>query len=151
MKRQPEAKSPPVRIFHPTMPSWRDLREALVFAVLSLLALIGWVREGNVAVLAASLAMTSAALWLAYRGRVFGDPTLIAEPTHVRFRKRGREVSAPWSDIESVSFGPYLRRELWLVRRSGDPIRFSDSMTTAQGERFDMLIEDYLPPPKARR
>jgi hypothetical protein len=60
-------------------------------------------------------------------------------------------VSAPWSDIESVSFGPYLRRELWLVRRSGNPIRFSDSMTTAQGERFDMVFEDYWTPPDEPR
>jgi len=112
------------------------------------LALAGLVREGNVATLAVAAGMTLAALWLAYRGRLLGRPTLITGPTQLCFRKGRREVTAPWSDIERVSFGPYMRRELWLVRRSGAPIRISDSMTTADGERFDMVFEDYWKPPK---
>ena len=148
MNRRRSTKPPPERIFRPTMPSWRELRLVLFFALLSLLALVGLVREGNVATLAVSVGMTLAAAWLAYRGRLFGRPTLIAGPTQLCFRKGRREEIARWSDIERVSFGPYLRSELWLVRRSGAPIRISDSMTTADGERFDMVFEDYWKPPK---
>jgi hypothetical protein len=83
---------------------------------------------------------------LAYRGRLFGNPALIAEPDKVIYRHGRREVVASWDEIESASFGPYRRGELWLVRRDGPPIRFSNSMTTAAGERFDMLLEDYLAP-----
>ena len=143
MKRRRGA-APPTRTFHPTIPSLRELRGALFFAFLSLLALIGWAREGNAAVPTVSIAITLAASWLAYRGRLFGRPTLIAEPDRVRFRKGGREVAVPWSEIERVSFGPYLRGEYWLVRRCGAPVRISNSMTTADGERFDMVIEDYV-------
>jgi hypothetical protein len=146
MNRRGSAQPPPERIFRPTLPSWRELRLVLFFALLSLLALVGLVREGNVATLAVAVGMTVAAAWLAYRGRLLGRPTLVAGPTQLCFRTGRREEIGRWSDIERVSFGPYLRHELWLVRRGGAPIRISDSMTTAGGERFDMVFEDYWKP-----
>jgi hypothetical protein len=124
--------APPSRTFRPTVPTLRELKNALFFAVLSLVGVLGWQREGNAAALLIGLAMTLAASWLAYRGRLFGNPALIAEPDKVIYRHGRREVVASWDEIESASFGPYRRGELWLVRRDGPPIRFSNSMTTAR-------------------
>jgi hypothetical protein len=130
------------------MPTLRETRVAIFFALLSLLGVAGWVREGNAAVPAVAIGLTLAASWLAYRGRLFGNPTLVVDPQQVRLTVGGREISAAWRDVERVSFGPYRRHEIWLVRRDGPPIRFSDSMTTADGERFDMVFDDYLEAPK---
>ena len=132
------------RTFRPTLPPLRDSWPALFFALLSLLALVGWFREGRVGPLLASLGLMAAAVWIAFRLRVLGSPTLTIDRDEVRYRRGKREEVARWSDIEMVSFGPYERKEIWLLRRDGPPIKFSDSMTTTDGERFDMIFDAYL-------
>ena len=133
------------------LPAVRDTLGVIFFGLLSLVGTVGWVREGNPWPMLAALGLMAAGSWLAYRGRLLGAPTLIAQPERISFRRGRHEVSADWDDIERVTFGPYLRKEIWLVRRNGPPISFSDSMTTADGERFDMVFEDYWTPPKERR
>ena len=134
------------RTFRPTRPPFRDSWPVFFFALLSLLALVGWFREGRVGPLMASLALLAAAAWVTYRLRVFGSPTLTIDRDEVRYRCGKREEVARWRDIEAVSSGSYEQKEIWLLRREGPPIKFSDSMTTVDGERFDMVFDDYLEP-----
>lgn len=132
------------RTFRPTLPRFRDSWPVLFFALLSALALVGWFIKGRVGPLLASLGLLAAAAWVSYRLRVLGSPTLTIDRDEVRYRCGKREEVARWSDIEGVSFGPYERKEIWVLRREGSPIKFSDSMTTAGGERFDMVFDEYL-------
>ena len=138
----------PARTFRPSAPPLRDSWPVYFFLLLTILAIVGWLKSGGFAPLLVSLSLLAAATWVSFRIRYVGSPTLEIDRDKVRYRCGRREEVAQWSDVEGVSFGPYERNELWIVRRSGPPIKFSSSMTSASGERFDMVFDDYLPPPK---
>ena len=139
------------RQFRPTLPRLRKSWPVIVFALLTILAAFGWIREGAVAPFLVSFAMMLAASWLYYRIRVFGAPTLDVDRSGLRYRIGRREVTADWTEIENVGWDFY-RDEILFYRRAGRrPIRVSIDMTTRDGERFDMVLEDYWNPPKGRR
>lgn len=133
------------------MPRLRKSWPVIVFGLLTILAAVGWVREGAIAPFLVSFAMMLAATWVYYRIRVVGSPTLDVDSRGLRYRVGRREIAAPWTDIENVGWDFY-RDEILFYRRGGQrPIRVSIDMTTRDGERFDMLVEDYWKPPAERR
>ena len=139
------------RQFQPTHPPLRKSWPILVFGLLTILGAFGVAREGAFAPFLVSLAMMLAASWLHYRMRLVGSPTLEVGPKGLRHRVGRREVHARWSDIADMQWDFY-RDQISLIRKGGlPPIRISIDMTTAAGERFDMLIEDYWKPPKGQR
>lgn len=133
------------------MPRLRKSWPVIVFGLLTILAAVGWVREGAIAPFLVSFAMMLAATWVYYRMRVVGSPTLDVDSRGLRYRVGRREIAAPWTDIENVGWD-FFRDEILFYRRGGQrPIRVSIDMTTRDGERFDMLVEDYWKPPAERR
>ena len=144
-------RKPPPRQFRPTLPSVRKTWPVIVFGLLTILAAVGWAREGVIAPLLVSFAMMLGASWLYYRIRIFGSPTLNVDSTGLRYRIGRREAAARWTEIENVGWDFY-RDEILFYRRGGErPIRVSIDMTTRAGERFDNLVEDYWRQPKRPR
>jgi hypothetical protein len=139
------------RQFRPTLPRLTKSWPVVVFGLLTILAAVGWVREGAAAPFLVSFAMMLGASWLHYRIRVFGSPTLDVDSSGLRYRIGRRDVAAKWTEIENVGWDFY-RDEILFYRRGGErPIRVSIDMTTRDGERFDNLVEDYWNPPTGRR
>ena len=139
------------REFRPTPPRLRDRLTIAVFALLALGGIAGWIRERNAAPAAVALLMTAAGTWLYYRLRVFGSPRLNVDEKGLRYRCGKRDVSAAWTDVVRIE-PEFYRDELRFIRRDGgSPIIVSIDMTTADGERFDMLIEEYWEPAGPRQ
>lgn len=135
------------REFRPTMPKLRERLTVLVFGLLTLGNMVGWIRGRGSAAFVVSFLMLAGGTWLYYRLRVFGSPTLSVDRKGFRYSCGSREVSAAWSEIANVGWN-FDRDEIRFIRKDGGrPVIISIDMTTAEGERFDNLVEDYWKPP----
>ena len=64
------------------------------------------------------------------------------------WRSGKRQESARWRDIAAIQWD-FIRKEIRFMRKDGlPPIRTHNHLVTADGEWFDMLIEEYWNPPK---
>lgn len=121
------------------------------FGLMTLLGAAGWVREGNPWPMLAFLIFMLAASWLHYRLRIIGSPTVEMDHRGLRYRRGTSEEGAAWRDISEIQWDFY-RNEIRFVRSDGrPPIRTHRQLVTADGESFDMLIEEYWTPPRGSR
>ena len=140
------------RRFRPyAKPPLKERLLIIFFGVMTLVGAVGWVREGNPWPTLTFLAFTIAASWLNYRLRIFGSPTIDMDSKGLAWRSGKREESATWREISEIQWD-WIRNEIRFVRSDGQPpIRTHRQLVTADGEWFDMLIEEYWNPPKRKR
>lgn len=118
---------------------------------MTLVGAAGWVREGTTGPMLVFLGFTVASSWLGYRLRIFGSPTIEMDSKGLRYRCGGRAQTASWREISEIQWD-FIRNEIRFMRKDGQkPIRTHRSLVTAEGEWFDMLIEEYWRPPRVRK
>ena len=87
-------------------------------------------------------------IWLWFRQRFPGDPTLRVDAKGMSYVRGNRSRSLKWSEVEAILFDFTLDRMLFVPNDGGKPISMRINMITADGRYWAMLIEEYWKPPK---
>ena len=83
-------------------------------------------------------------LWMLLRLRVPGSPKLRVGPEGMTYVRAGRTQGLGWDDVAAIHILHDPQRELrFLPMAGGPPIVMHRDMVASDGQRFDMLIEEY--------
>lgn len=135
--------------FRPNRPT---LRSILPLAFLGLL-LVGLAaaainRPGSVSPigLAGLALLVAGGAWLLLRNRFPGAPKLRVDRTGMTYERGDRERSLKWDEVAAIHVD-HQRQDLRFVASSAEaPIVMHRDMVSPDGQRFDMLMEDYWLP-----
>ena len=141
--------TPPPLEFRPAWPRLRDLWALIVFGLLAIALFLSMViqRKWDLgAPLAAVTLLLAGGLWIEFRLRFPGSPRLAVDSGGMAYRRGGSEKRLSWDEVAAILV-LHDRSEMRFVLRSGPrPIAMHRDMTTVDGQRFDMLIEEYWSP-----
>jgi hypothetical protein len=90
-------------------------------------------------------------IWLWFRGRFPGDPTLRVDTKGMSYVRSGRERGFKWSEIAAIQADFTLDRMLFVPKSGGKPIVMRINMVSADGRYWAGLIENYWRAPKEPR
>ena len=83
-------------------------------------------------------------LWMWLRLRVPGSPKLTVGPEGLSYQRFGRTRGLGWNEVADIQILHDPQRELrFLPMTGGPPIVMHRDMVASDGQRFDMLIEEY--------
>jgi hypothetical protein len=87
-------------------------------------------------------------LWMWFRQRFPGDPTLRVDARGMSYVRGRRERALKWSEVAAIQVDFTLDRMLFVPKSGAKPIVMHINMVSADGRQWAMLIEDYWRPPK---
>jgi hypothetical protein len=91
-------------------------------------------------------------IWLWFRQRFPGDPTLRVDSKGMTYSRSGRERGLKWTEISEIQADFTLDRMLFVPKSGERPIVMRLNMVSADGRDWAMLIENYWrSPEKGRR
>lgn len=142
-------REPPPRTYKPARTPLRAWRETAFFALLTLVALVNAAIRGEAKLLQPLLAtgpLMLAGWWINMRYRT-GRPSLTIDAEGLVYRRSGRERRLSWSNLERIEMNALPFNVLRLVPKDGSaPIPIDWNMVAADGDRFDMRVDDYWKP-----
>ena len=134
--------------FRPARPSLRSLVPvAYLGLILAALLLVQFFGSAELSLLGLSgmIVLVAGGAWLTTRLRFPGDPRLRVGPDELVYRRGKRERRLSWEAVKAIEVH-HRREEMRFISRSGERITTHRDMVTADGRRFDMLIEHYWLP-----
>jgi hypothetical protein len=88
-------------------------------------------------------------IWLWFRQRFPGEPTLRVDAVGMTYVRGGRERALKWTDVAAILEDFTLDRLLFVPSSGGKAIVMHRNMVSADGRHWAMLIENYWQPPAA--
>ena len=135
--------------FSPARPTLRSiLPVAFLGLLLAGLAAAAIARPGSVSALGlAGLALLVAGgCWLLLRNRFPGAPRLRVDRTGMSFERGGKTRNLSWDEVAAIKVD-HQREDMRFVPVSGEAaIVMNRDMVSVDGQRFDMLMENYWLP-----
>jgi hypothetical protein len=139
------------REFRPAPPGWRDIAPVAFLGLLLLILIVQTLRERispSPVGLTGTALLVAGGCWLLLRLRFPGSPRLRVDGEGMSYTRSGRARGLRWNDVVAI-FVDHTRSEMRFIPGAGGaPIVMHRDMVASDGQRFDMLIEDYWQPPE---
>jgi hypothetical protein len=132
--------------FHPARPPLRRLFPVGFLALMFLIIapkVVADPKPWDVVGLTGGGLLVLGGLWLWFRGRFPGKPTLRVDAEGMTYRRYGRERGLAWSEVAAMPVDFMLERMLFVPKSGGKPIAMHYNMVADDGRAWLMLIEDY--------
>ena len=137
--------------FRPARPPLRKLWPLVVLSPLFLMLaprILMHPTPWDVAGLIGVALLIAGGIWLWFRQRFPGDPTLRVDAEGMSYVRSGRERALKWTEIEAIQADFTLDRMLFVPKSGAKPIAMRLDMVSADGRHWAMLIENYWRSPK---
>lgn len=136
--------------FRPIAPSFKELRPVLFFGLLLIAAVVRAVTHPPAfSPLLILVGVTFVVLggWLAFRQRFPGSPRLSVNRESLTYTRFGRSRTLLWSEVANIQTDDIWRQTRIIPATGERPIIMHPGMISANGRRFDGLIETWWTPP----
>ena len=140
--------------FRPVRPPLRQLWPLAILSPIFLLIAPGILADPTperLVGLAGTGSLILGGIYLWFRQRIPGDPTLRIDAAGMIYARGDRERGLKWTEVAEILVDFTLDRMLFVPTSGGKPIVMHRNMVSADGRRWDMLIETYWQPPVKRR
>ena len=137
--------------FRPVRPPLRSLWPSAFLAVLFLIVVPGILEAPSlwpVIGLTGVGLLIAGGIWLWFRGRFPGHPTLRVDAAGMTYLRGGHERSLEWSKVAAIQADFTLDRMLFIPTNGSKPIVMHRNMGSPDGGAWAMVVEQYWRPPK---